>query len=175
MTGYEATERTSGKSHESNRVIWGAPFPLRDLLKVPVPSRRFSELLVLSQKVVKILLLRLFINQVIQLSCRNRERNAQEKQTPSNQRQGYKGGLLCSILLPCTFCGLRLMKSLLHHGTSPPTALACGEDSELLQQSMGECRSATETTLIYTSSYSDTVLTTFQRSQSIFRDMESCI
>lgn len=62
MTGYEATERTSGKSHESNRVIWGAPFPLRDLLKVPVPSRRFSELLVLSQKVVKILLLRLFIN-----------------------------------------------------------------------------------------------------------------
>lgn len=56
MTGYEATKRSSGKSHESNRVIWGAPFRLRDLLRVPVPSRRFSELLVLSQKVVKILL-----------------------------------------------------------------------------------------------------------------------
>ena len=175
MTGYEATERTSGKSHESNRVIWDAPFPLRDLLKVPIPSRRFSELLLFLQKVDKILLLRLFINQVIQLSCGNKDRNTQEKQTPSNQRQGYKGGLLCSVLLPSTFCGFRLMKCLLHPGASSPTALACAEDSELLLQSIEERNTATQTMLIHISSYSNTVPTTFQRPQSIYSDMESCI
>lgn len=37
-----------------------------------------------------------------------------------------------SVSLPCIFCGFRLLKHLLHPGTSPPTALACAEDSELL-------------------------------------------